>query len=84
MKESMDKINYKTKPREYNAWSNMKQRCTNENRWDFKHYGGRGIKYDPAWESFINFYNDMGDRPEGTTLERLEGNEGYRKDNCVG
>lgn len=66
----------------YYSWSSMKQRCTNAKREDFKHYGGRGITYDPAWSSFSTFLADMGERPDGTTLDRIDVNGPYIKQNC--
>ena len=41
-----------------------------------------GVSYDPRWEVFENFLEDMGERPEGTTLDRIDGSKGYSKDNC--
>lgn len=57
----------------------MKYRCRakNQNREVYKK-----ISYDPRWESYSNFLEDMGERPEGTTLERKDNNKGYCKDNC--
>jgi hypothetical protein len=66
----------------YYSWSSMKQRCTNAKREDFKHYGGRGITFDPAWSSFSTFLADMGERPDGTTLDRIDVNGPYAKHNC--
>ena len=69
---------------EYQAWRNMKQRCFNKNNPDYKHYGGRGITIDPSWvNSFETFLTDMGLRPKGYTLERLDNNKDYSKSNCV-
>jgi hypothetical protein len=68
---------------EYQVWENMKQRCTNLNHPQYKDWGGREISYDPRWESFDNFYSDMGDRPSSThTLERKDNDGNYSKDNC--
>jgi hypothetical protein len=61
----------------------MKQRCSNPNNPRYSHYGGRGIGYCPSWESFDNFFSDMGEVPEGLTLERKDNELGYSKDNCV-
>ena len=66
----------------YKSWQCMKQRCNNPNFPKYEIYGGRGITYDPTWESFINFFNDMGPRPEGKTLDRLDNNGNYEKSNC--
>ena len=68
--------------KEYYAWKSMKQRCSNPKSKAYKDYGGRGITYDPRWESFENFYADMGERPEGTTLDRIDVNGNYCKENC--
>lgn len=66
----------------YDTWSTMKQRCTNPNNAKYYLYGGRGISFDHSWNSFENFLNDMGERPEGTTLDRLDNSLGYCKENC--
>jgi hypothetical protein len=67
----------------YNSWANMKQRCNNPHNHKYKDYGGKGITYDPRWELFINFLEDMGERPKGTTLDRYPNKTGdYCKDNC--
>lgn len=74
----------KKNTRVYRCWSQMKRRCLNETDRRFADYGGRGIKVCDRWrESFENFYADMGDPPEGTSLERKDVNGDYCKDNCV-
>ena len=61
----------------------MKQRCKLPTNKQYADYGGRGIKFDPAWEDFENFYRDMGDPPfPGATLEREDTNGDYCKANC--
>lgn len=68
---------------EYNVWKQMKRRCTNQNTTQFKHYGGRGISFDPRWEKFENFYEDMGPRPSALhKLERKDNDDSYYKENC--
>lgn len=68
--------------RVHNTWISMRQRCTNPKHSAFKHYGGRGITICKRWQKFENFYTDMGDPPDGLTLERKENNKGYNKKNC--
>jgi hypothetical protein len=66
----------------YRIWRDMKSRCSNPNRKDYRYYGGRGIKVCERWLEFSNFLADMGERPEGLTLERKDNNLGYSKENC--
>ena len=61
----------------------MRQRCQNPTNANYADYGGRGINVCDRWSSFNNFLEDMGERPEGLTLERLENDEGYNPENCV-
>jgi hypothetical protein len=68
--------------RTHNSWCAMKARCSNPNIKEYKHYGARGISYDPAWESFENFYADMGECPDGLSIDRIDNNKGYYKENC--
>lgn len=67
----------------HNSWLSMIQRCTNPSRGNYAYYGGRGITIAPEWLEFERFYADMGTRPHGTSLERLDNNAGYGPDNCV-
>lgn len=66
----------------YKLWCSMVKRCSNQNDKDYSNYGGRGIKVSTNWLSFENFYKDMGDRPQGLTLDRIDTNSSYCKDNC--
>ncbi len=68
---------------EYRSWNAMKVRCTKPNHKQYKDYGGRGITIDSRWlKSFKNFYHDMGIRPVGTTLDRINNNGNYEPSNC--
>lgn len=67
----------------YNSWISMKKRCYYKNHVGFKHWGGRGIQVCDEWRnSFENFYRDMGDRPEGCSLDRIDNDGDYYKENC--
>jgi len=67
---------------EYSTWSGMIQRCTNPRTPSWRNYGGRGITVCRRWMKFENFLRDMGRKPTGLTIERIDNNEGYRKSNC--
>ncbi len=67
----------------YTTWRNMKARCANPKDRRFKDYGGRGISVCDRWlESFENFLADMGERPDGLTLERVDNDGNYEPGNC--
>lgn len=70
--------NYRT----YSSWQHMKDRCLNPKNKYYKNYGGRGIKVCGRWMKFENFLEDMGDSPEGHSIDRLDINKGYSVDNC--
>lgn len=73
----------KTRSTEHYAWTNMVQRCTNRNRHDYSSYGGRGITVCNRWlSSFEAFFSDMGSKPFGTSLDRIDNSKGYAPDNC--
>lgn len=66
----------------YNSWRGMRERCNNPNHKFYKNYGGRGVKVCKRWAKFVNFLEDMGVKPEGLTLDRMENNLGYFPENC--
>ena len=66
----------------YRIWSGMISRCTYPKHRGFYRYGGRGITVCERWRSFENFYADMGDRPAGKSLDRINVNGNYEPSNC--
>lgn len=67
----------------YVSWYAMKQRCLNPNNKSFKGYGERGITICHQWrDSFPTFLADMGERPPGYSLDRVDNSKGYEPDNC--
>lgn len=68
---------------EYGVWKQMKYRCNNKKHKMYSYYGGRGITVCRRWNnSFDAFMKDMGVRPNGYTLERINNNQGYSPKNC--
>jgi hypothetical protein len=67
----------------FRSWGMMLNRCRNPKADNFKHYGGRGITVCERWLKFENFLVDMGERPEGTSLDRYPDTNGnYETGNC--
>jgi hypothetical protein len=67
---------------EYRSWQSMRQRCSNPKANNYRNWGGRGIKVCERWQKFENFYADMGQRPPGTTIDRIDNDNDYSKENC--
>lgn len=66
----------------YYSWACMRSRCTNPNVPGYANYGGRGITVCDRWASFANFLEDMGVRPDGTTIHRIDNDGDYEPGNC--
>lgn len=66
--------------RTYKSWSEMKFRCDHKNHSSSKAYDN--ISYCNEWKNFRNFFRDMGERPIGTSIDRIDGKNGYYKENC--
>ena len=66
----------------YKVWLGMVERCTKEYSENFPTYGGSGIAVCEKWLRFEGFLEDMGVRPDGMTIDRINNENGYSKDNC--
>lgn len=66
----------------YQSWEAMIQRCCNPNSTHYRYYGGRGLEVCKNWRTFTNFLRDMGERPPGYTIERINNARGYFPANC--
>lgn len=64
----------------HNSWRAMRDRVSNNHAHAKRFYAG--VTCDPRWEKFENFLEDMGERPEGKTLDRIDSTKGYYKGNC--
>jgi hypothetical protein len=66
----------------HRVWIGMRSRCNNPNSREYANYGGRGIKVCERWDLFENFVADMGIRPDGYSIDRIDNNGNYEPSNC--
>ena len=66
----------------FRIWTGILRRCNNSNFKHYKYYGGRGIKVCDRWLRFENFLSDMGIRPEGLQIDRINNDGNYEPSNC--
>lgn len=71
-----------TATRTYSTWVSMIKRCANPKTSGYANYGGRGITVCQRWRTFDNFLADMGERPDGKSLDRIDPNGNYEPGNC--
>lgn len=72
----------KKHPGEYNSWAQMRSRCNDPGANGYHRYGGRGITVCSRWSSFGSFLEDMGQRPSGHSIDRIDVNGNYEPSNC--
>ena len=78
----MSKTHNMSDTQTYNVWDGIIQRTSNRKNRRWKDYGGRGITVSKRWRKFENFYLDMGERPKNRSIDRINNNKGYFKENC--
>jgi hypothetical protein len=66
----------------HRTWKDMRARCNNPSNSDYRDYGGRGIRVCDRWDDFSAFLKDMGERPDGKTLDRVDVDGNYEPGNC--
>jgi hypothetical protein len=66
----------------YNSWKSARQRCENPRARSYERYGAAGVTFHPPWRDFRLFLLDVGERPEGTTLDRIDPFGNYEPGNC--
>jgi hypothetical protein len=73
---------WRSNSRSHGSWINMIYRCTDPDNPAYPNYGGRGISVCERWLSFDNFLADMGERPPGLSIDRIDNNGNYEHGNC--
>lgn len=72
-----------SKTRQWFIWQSLRFRCTDKKTTHYRHYGGRGITYDPKWETFEGFWEDMKEGyTDGLEIDRINNDGNYCKENC--
>lgn len=66
----------------YSTWRSIIGRCTKKYDWSWDQYGAVGIEVCDRWLNFLSFLEDMGERPDGMTIDRIDNSKGYSKENC--
>jgi hypothetical protein len=67
----------------HRSWWSMRNRCLNKNAMGYNYWGGRGVQICSRWnEKYVNFFEDMGERPQGTTLDRIDNDGHYSCGKC--
>lgn len=80
---NLTSVNGRKKPTpEYQAWINLRRRCDGRLKSHLRRYGERGIRVCARWRDFRNFLADMGPRPAGTSIDRIDNEGNYEPGNC--